>query len=101
MSLALFLVDYLQKNEPLVDLESKRPSGPSSPEESSIGRGAEHFGAKVDQLDRPDSVACGWASISLYFIVDDRRNKVIFSDRTSGFFVKPFVPCSIRFLLQY
>ena len=101
MSLALSLVDYLQKNEPFVDLESKLPTGPSNPEGSSIGRGAEHFGAKVDLLDRPDSVACGWASISLYCIVDDRRNKVIFSDSTSGFFVKPFVPCSIRFLLQH
>ena len=56
MSLALFLVDYLQKNEPLVDLASKRPSDPSSPEESSIGRGAEHFGVKVQLLDQPDSV---------------------------------------------
>ena len=101
MSLALSLVGHLQKNELLVDLESRLPTGPSNPEVSSIGRAAEHFGVKVDLLDRPDSVVCAWASISLYFIVDDRRNKVFFSDRTSGFFVKPFVPCSIRFLLQY
>ena len=63
MFLALFLVDYLQKNELLVDLESKLPNGLSNPEGSSIGRGAEHFGVKVELLDRPDSVVCGWASI--------------------------------------
>ena len=88
MSFALSLVDHLQKNELLVDLESRLPNGLSNPEGSSIGRGAEHFGVKVDLLDRPDSVVCAWASISLYFIVDDRRNKVIFSDRTSDFFCK-------------
>ena len=43
----------------------------------------------------------GAAEVSLYFIVDDRRNKVIFSDRTSGFFVKSFVTCLIRSSLQH